>query len=530
VSYLSELLKKIQSGVVQIPRFQRTLVWDWSQRRELLCSIYEGLPIGAILVWNTNKPVSTYTEIGPFAIQSEDAGKPYTYLMDGLQRLSSLYGITLHPISQCINDRLLSDYQVYCDLSAVRVEDKFVLVSDIPNNISGEPNYQYMPLSTVFDSKSLLRFQRSIPVEHDYFLDESDKLVSAFKEYKIPVIPFETDDQALVTKSFERINSRGTDMSETHMLNALSYSGDFDLLKKFDELRELFLKDFSAWEDIEVQFILLVLKVRLGLDPYEKDTDKLADRLKSEPDCIDDVFSAIKSLAIFSERFLNIQNYKLFPYKLQMLAIAELALQKNLEEYIDTITSWFWVSSYTEAFGSTARNSQNALEDFRSLVSNGSLTWSLKSKPSVSSLNDHKKVNYRQARTKVWVMSLAIKMEKFVEGTFQKLNEKKGDMVFLPPIFSGVEKRAGLCFLVDPKERSKFNLVNMPTDQYEQHFLTASLMGLLVDSEIEKFADEREALMYEWELSELVRPSSDTLKFHIANLDGFQESIGQSGV
>lgn len=512
VSYLSELLKKIQSGIVKIPRFQRTLVWDWSQQRELLCSIYEGLPIGAILVWNTNKPVNTYTKIGPFSVKPNDEGKPYTYLMDGLQRLSTLYGMALHPVEDCINETLIKEYKVFCDLSTLVVDDIFVLEHEIPSNFFLSKPYQYMPLRNVFDSKELLRFQRSIPESEGGFVDASDRLVSAFKEYKIPVIPFETDDQALVTKSFERINTRGTDMSETHMLNALSYSGDFDLLKTLDNLRDEHLSDIPLWEGIDIQFVLLVVKVRLGLDPYEKDTDKLADKLKADPTSIVDVFRAIKSLAIFSADHLGITDYKIFPYKLQMLAIAQLALMEELEEYKETITAWFWISSYTEAFGTTARNSQNALMDFKNLVTNGYLDWSLKAPPSIRSLIDHNKVNFRQARTKIWAMSLASKKETTQEGNIRILNENKGDSIFSPRIFSEFDKRPGFCFFMSPKDRPTFCPTNIPSNEYDCNFLTLALMDLLESGDYKRFASEREELMFHWEVIDKIMPSATKIR------------------
>jgi len=520
VSYLSELLKKIQKGVVQVPRFQRTLVWEWDQQRELLCSIYEGLPIGAILIWNTNRHVNSYSSIGPFKLNQDNFGTPYTYLMDGLQRLSTLYGMVLHPHDEVITPDTLFEYEVFCDLTANTVDDLFLLKKEVLSSSIQNHPYQFMPLRNVFDSRELLKFQRSIPEDMEHLIDISDKVVSAFKEYKIPVIPFETDDQALVTKSFERINSRGTDMSETHMLNALSYSDGFELLEKLEQLRESYLDDLPLWKTIDIQFVLLALKVRLGLDPYEKNTDKLANKLKLMPNSIDEVFAAIRSLADFAFEHLNIDSPKSFPYKLQMLAITELAFENKLDSYKKLILSWFWISSYCEIFGTTARNSLNSLSDFRSLVKTGELIWSLKTPPSITPLTSHKKFNYRQARTKIWAYSFAQKLNSSLikSNNIELLNKYKGSALFQPKIFKDREKRPGYCFLIDPSLKTNFDISRIPNSELSCNFLSDEILNLFYELNFEEFAIRREQLMFEWEIETLISPSCKTLGIQIEDV------------
>ena len=53
IQRLPSLLRDIQSGEIRIPRFQRPFVWEDDQRLDLFRSIYEGIPIGSILIWRT---------------------------------------------------------------------------------------------------------------------------------------------------------------------------------------------------------------------------------------------------------------------------------------------------------------------------------------------------------------------------------------------------------------------------------------------------------------------------------------------
>lgn len=45
------LLADIKSGNIAIPEMQRPFVWDATQVRDLMDSLYKGFPVGYIIVW-----------------------------------------------------------------------------------------------------------------------------------------------------------------------------------------------------------------------------------------------------------------------------------------------------------------------------------------------------------------------------------------------------------------------------------------------------------------------------------------------
>src|SRR5215212_6030319 len=93
VQFLSQILEEIGGGGLQVPRFQRPLVWNWERRLELLRSIRDGIPIGAIMVWRTNTVIiDCYEKLGPHVLQEPAPGMTRQYILDGVQRLSTLYG------------------------------------------------------------------------------------------------------------------------------------------------------------------------------------------------------------------------------------------------------------------------------------------------------------------------------------------------------------------------------------------------------------------------------------------------------
>jgi uncharacterized protein with ParB-like and HNH nuclease domain len=47
---LSEIIKQITEGKVQLPDFQRGWVWDYDHVRSLLVSVARSLPVGAVML------------------------------------------------------------------------------------------------------------------------------------------------------------------------------------------------------------------------------------------------------------------------------------------------------------------------------------------------------------------------------------------------------------------------------------------------------------------------------------------------
>lgn len=55
IQFLAQLIDAIAEGKILVPRFQRPLVWGWHRQSELLRSVKDGIPMGAIMVWQTSR-------------------------------------------------------------------------------------------------------------------------------------------------------------------------------------------------------------------------------------------------------------------------------------------------------------------------------------------------------------------------------------------------------------------------------------------------------------------------------------------
>jgi len=84
---IQTILDQIDIGSVALPEFQRGYVWNRNQVKGLMHSLYKMHPVGSLLVWVTqtdNAPARGDGELAPGVVK---------LLLDGQQRITSLYGI-----------------------------------------------------------------------------------------------------------------------------------------------------------------------------------------------------------------------------------------------------------------------------------------------------------------------------------------------------------------------------------------------------------------------------------------------------
>jgi hypothetical protein len=84
---IATILSQVDLGSIALPAFQRGYVWNRDQVRKLMQSLYRRHPVGSLLVWVTSAE----------QIHARDDGAPapgpVELLLDGQQRITSLYGI-----------------------------------------------------------------------------------------------------------------------------------------------------------------------------------------------------------------------------------------------------------------------------------------------------------------------------------------------------------------------------------------------------------------------------------------------------
>src|SRR5690349_3509533 len=92
---LDELLEACHSGMLQLPDFQRSWVWDEDRIKSLIASISRAFPVGALMALESGGPVNFKPRLVEGAPEEKKHVVPRSLLLDGQQRMTSLYQVTL---------------------------------------------------------------------------------------------------------------------------------------------------------------------------------------------------------------------------------------------------------------------------------------------------------------------------------------------------------------------------------------------------------------------------------------------------
>lgn len=370
VRFLQAVLEEIRDGHIQVPRFQRPFVWRREQQIELLNSIRDGLPVGAIMVWRTHlSTIACYDRLGPYPLKSPPAeGGVRQYLLDGVQRMTTLYSAFFPPDDTSPDSEEWDVRRAYVDLTSREF-------SWMDKNDPLAPHL--MPLEVVFDAIKLSRFLRKLPENMTAEMEAAELVAKAFREYKIPVIPIVGDDLDIATRTFQRINSQGTPMSVKHMVHALTWSKTFDLQGTIEDLRAEHLEPVG-WAEIDEERILDVCRLALDLHMFDRDVDELSERLRDRPQVIEEAIGAIRRAAEFFATECHVVTFNLVPYKEQLALIADALRVGDVpkKSRLEDLHMWLWLTTYTELFsGSPYRRVREAVPDLRQLVHAGVWRW-----------------------------------------------------------------------------------------------------------------------------------------------------------
>ena len=359
---LATILAEVKSGDLVVPAFQRPFVWDDDRRLSLLDSIAQGMPIGSLLVWRTNRrDLETYPSVGGVRLGGVHRGdEKINYLMDGHQRISTLFGALYAGPREPANAEDDTRWPLYYELGA---KDRPAF--RVPRGRGPVPDH-WLPLDKLLDGDELFEFTQRLRQENRRDLaKEAESLANVFRDYIIPIVPLVTEQLDTVTDAFVRINSQGKGMTEAHMLRALTHLKDIDTDGHFNEVRER-LTPFG-WATLDDQVLVNILKALLGLDVYAAGVREMQEMLLRDPKPLQSLGDHVVEAVGFLAR-LGVRGPAALPYAYQLVTLAALAARfpGRLDEdrFRNPLESWFWATTYTEYFtGITGNRIRSGIED-----------------------------------------------------------------------------------------------------------------------------------------------------------------------
>jgi hypothetical protein len=332
---IASLVSAIDRGEIKVPQFQRRFVWSEGDALDLLDSIANNYPIGSLLLWKTNDKLAVDRNIGEFQLPETDDLTPTDYVLDGQQRLTVIYS--------CLGaDPKAEGFAASYNL----VDEEFVAT---PN----EAHVHMFPLRLIYRTTDLLNFRTALQTHQDAasLQERLDHLVSVLTRYKVPVVILKDLTVEEVCPIFERINSSGTRLSTYDLMVAATWSTNFDLNEKVDEI-SLTLAP-KNYDDISGDTVLKCLSAIKFASTKREDMLKLRELDSGEMDELvaKTKDALLKAVDLLSTEF-GVYSLDFLPYEVHLVALTFIFERaKNLNhEQVARVREWFWRTAFNERY------------------------------------------------------------------------------------------------------------------------------------------------------------------------------------
>ncbi len=198
---IGTVLSWINSGEIAIPEIQRPFVWDATKVRDLIDSLYQGYPIGYLIIWRNPS----------IRLKDGRMSEGKKILIDGQQRVIALEAA------------ILSNYVINKEYKKIKIkiafnppEERFEVL-----NPAIQKNHNWLPdISKIINGEvDILELVdeyclKNPTVDRNTFYKKINKLCNITKK-QIGVIELEHElDIETVTEIFIRINSKGVILSQ----------------------------------------------------------------------------------------------------------------------------------------------------------------------------------------------------------------------------------------------------------------------------------------------------------------------------
>jgi len=221
------LFTDIDSGVTKIPKFQRDFIWTKEQTANLIDSIIKGYPIGTFIFWQTTEEMRHFKDIGNIKLPDTPVGSSVKYVLDGQQRITSLYAVRKGAIFTvegkeinykdiCINLELNDDSEETIVLTDHPESTRYISVYDLLNNCITD----FIGLYSNEEIKKIDLYKTRL---------------TTYDFSTIMIIDYPLD---IACDVFTRINTGGTELTLFEIMVAKTYDLEkiFDLADKYDKL------------------------------------------------------------------------------------------------------------------------------------------------------------------------------------------------------------------------------------------------------------------------------------------------------
>ena len=397
---LHEILKIVSHGGYQLPEFQRGWVWDDSHIVSILASVSLSYPIGAVMMLENGNPDVRFKPRPVEGVQLLEGKDPDRFILDGQQRLTSLYqALFLKKVVRTRDIRKKEIFRWYY-IDMVRALnnsiDREEAILSIPEdkkikNFRNEIQKDYstpdaefeemvFPISEVFNCyewRSQFNKFWDYDREKIKLFDEFEKnIIKRFEQYQVPVIKLlKETPKVAVCQVFEKVNTGGVSLTVFELVTAGFAADGYNLRedwegkldargRKIEPGRKDKLHHERVLRSVGPDELLQVISLLSTYNRKQLDSETavsckrvdilkitLADYKKFVEIATDGFLKAAKFLfqqKIFSNRDL--------PYTTQIVPLSALLAKLGTSSQNDfarnLIAKWYWCGVFGELYGS----------------------------------------------------------------------------------------------------------------------------------------------------------------------------------
>jgi len=343
----SSLIAEIEKGQIKIPQFQRDFVWSIQKSAGLIDSILKGYPIGTFIFWKTKDRLRSVRDLGSQILPEPESGESVDYVLDGQQRLTSLYACLKGVSIKRTDTNKTDDFsKIYINLKSDESEQ---IVS---TEYSSEEEKSFISILDLLTGDFTVL--ASYP---DKYHNKLKLYKNRIESYQYSIIQVKDAPIDIATEIFTRINVGGKPLSlfEIMVAKTFDYERDFDLSEKYQKLIDN-LKPLD-YETISDATVLQTVAIILSGECKRQVILKL-DKTKFI-DTWDDAVDAIERTVEYFKSYYRIPVSQLLPYNALIVPFAYFFFQhkdkptgkkqKNLQDF-------FWRCSLSGRYSSSVES------------------------------------------------------------------------------------------------------------------------------------------------------------------------------
>lgn len=337
---IDKIINRINSGDIRIPAFQRAYVWKQNQILELLDSVVKNYPIGSILLWSTSEKLKHTRNIAGYNIPDNADEYPVNYVLDGQQRISSIYATFSDKTEQDLESSNynpnLNMFEIYYNFSKKKFEHK----NDI-NTAADDVIY----LRNFLNGAKLIESLKTLNPD---FHNDAQELYSRFINYELPVVTIKNREKVDVGNIFERINNTGTKLSTLDLMTAWTWTDDFHLLESINELQvELDEKNFG---DLTQNILLQAVSGYIQDDTTTKAITELTG--EQVRDNWEGFCEALRKAIDFIGSELSCSHLDFLPWQQQIIGLVKFYSFREMPSatQLKELKKWFWKTSFSNRY------------------------------------------------------------------------------------------------------------------------------------------------------------------------------------